>query len=375
MAGLALSMTFVVKHQVPDPVPAGFTPWQVIWTADQDPQAADGVIARNARVGAALAARFGQVAETPRGQLDPEELMLLSDDALPPEAMIHRLARRSAWTFRPEGPVSEVSLCLFDGMATIDMQIADAAPAHHTDIAALVDRIAEVLQHEAAMSLWDYQRSGVVADAPGERAVNHAGGMLDRQARTERNAALRHRAGPAVAILLTLAFVVGTFAAMRLGLDSAGLAAVARTSPVETFVTLEVPQTGLPRLLPDYALIGTVNGNSIRLPVGRPEYIRAAVGARFSVISTGDAGRPYVLLSQVGSTTPTVPVFGGRTLPLHSLLIVVGLSALWVATVLRPLLSRPARFDQITRSGIALSKSGGALAAAVLAGLILRRYF
>lgn len=375
MAGLALSMTFVVTDRVPDPVPAGFTPWQVIWTADHDPQAAQAVIARNARVGAALAARFGQVAETPRGQLDPEELMLVSDDGLSAEALIHRLARRSAWTFRPGGPVAEVALCLFDGVATVDLQIEDASPARHTEIAALVDRIAGVLQHEAAMSLWDYQRSGVVADAPGEQAVLHASGMLDRQARTERNAALRHRAGPAVAVLLTIAFVVGTLATLRLGLDSGSVAEAARTSPVETFVTREVPQTGLPRLLPDYALIGTVKGETIRLPVGRPEYIRAAVGARFSVIPTGDPGRPYVLLSQVGSTAQTFPVFGSRTLPLHSLLIVLGLSAIWSASVLRPLLSRPPRLDQITTVSLTLAKMGGLLGIVFVAGVILRRYF
>ena len=144
---------------------------------------------------------------------------------------------------------------------------------------------------------------------------------------------------------------------------------------MDTFVTREVPQTGLPRLLPEYALIGTVNGNRIRLPVGRLEYIRAVVGARFSVISTGDPGRPYILLSQVGSTAPTVPVFGGRTLPLHSLLIVVGLSALWVATVLRPLLSRPPRFDQITAMSLTLAKMGGMLGIVFVAGVILRRYF
>jgi hypothetical protein len=142
---------------------------------------------------------------------------------------------------------------------------------------------------------------------------------------------------------------------------------------VETFVTLEVPQTGLPRLLPDYPLIGTVNGNSVRLSVGRPEYIRAAVGARFSVISTGDAGRPYVLLSQVGSTALTVPVGGGHTLPLHSLLIVTGLAALWATYVLRPLLSRPPQFDKITTAGLRLARLGGAFAAMVLAGALFRR--
>jgi hypothetical protein len=187
-------MTFVVTDRVPDPVPAGFTPWQVIWTADQDLQAAQAVIARNARVGVALATQFRQVTETPRGQLDPEELMLLSDDTLAPEAMIHRLARRSAWTFPPEGPVAEVALCPFDGMATVDLQIAYASPARRTEIAALVDQIAEVLQKEAAMPPWNHQRSGVVAEVPGEHAVLHASGMLDRQARTERNAARRHRA-------------------------------------------------------------------------------------------------------------------------------------------------------------------------------------
>ena len=61
--------------------------------------------------------------------------------------------------------------------------------------------------------------------------------------------------------------------------------------------------------------------------------------ARFSVISTSDAGQPYVLLSQVGSTALTVPVGGGHTL--HSMLIVAGLAALWGAYVLRPFLSLP----------------------------------
>ena len=46
----------MVTDRVPDPVPAGFTPWQVIWTAGQDPQTAQAVIARNARVGTALEA-------------------------------------------------------------------------------------------------------------------------------------------------------------------------------------------------------------------------------------------------------------------------------------------------------------------------------
>ena len=375
MTGLTLSNPFVVAARVPDPVPAGFTPWQMIWTADLDLPAAQAIIARNARIGTALATQFGPVTETPRGRLDAEDLMLLSDDALPPEALIHRLARRRAWTFRPGGPVAEVALCLYDSIATVDLKVADAAPARRAEIAALVDRIAEVLRHEAAMSRWDYKAGGMVPVAPGELVVQQAAQLLDRRARAARIAALRHRAGPTIAALLTLAFLGATGVALKMGLDSARLTAAITNAPVETFVTREVPHQPLFRLLPDYSLVGTVNGKSIRLPVGRPEFIRAASGARFSVLATGDLQRPYVLLSQVGSTTPTVPVGGDRALPLHSLLVAVGLSARWGVYVLRPLLSRPPRFDQITRAGLVLAKTGGLLGAGVVAGVILRRYF
>ena len=104
----------------------------------------------------------------------------------------------------------------------------------------------------------------------------------------------------------------------------------------DTFVTQEVPQVGRPGLMPDYALIETVDRNSIRLPVGRPEFIRAAVGARSSVISTGDPDRPYVLLSQARSAAMTLPIGAGRALPSLILVIVAGLSAPWKVYVVPP---------------------------------------
>ena len=62
--------------------------------------------------------------------------------------------------------------------------------------------------------------TGVVADAPSERMVLHASGMLDRQAQTEGNAAMRHRAGHAVAAMLMLVLLCATGVAPQMGLNA-----------------------------------------------------------------------------------------------------------------------------------------------------------
>jgi hypothetical protein len=54
---------------------------------------------------------------------------------------------------------------------------------------------------------------------------------------------------------------------------------------------------------------------------------------------------------------------------------VAGLAALWGAYVLRPLLSLPPRFDQITAVGLILAKLGGIPGIVFVAGVIPGRVF
>jgi hypothetical protein len=374
MAAVMINVTFIEAARVPDPVEAGFSPWQVIWHADSDQMTAAAVIERNTRVGKALAEIFPGVAEIPRGHLDPEELALFSDDNLPPEAMIQRLARRRAWTIKSDGPVSDVSLTIFDGMANVDLRITDPSSERRAEIAALIDQVADILRREASMALWDYGTVKIAPEAPGALVMSQSRTALDRQAKANRIAAFERRAGPVVAAILTLMLLAAVAFTLFTALES-GLASTAlRDQPALTFVTLEAPQDGSFRLWPSYILLGTVNGEPARLSVGRPEYLRAAVGARFSVLATGDRDHPYILLSQAGNQVPALPLGNGRALPLHLALVLAGLTALWVLFVLRPLLTRPPQFDRITRSGVAVAKLGGVAGVFMLVGVFLQRF-
>ncbi len=57
------------------------------------------------------------------------------------------------------------------------------------------------------------------------------------------------------------------------------------------------------------------------------------------------------------------------------MLTVAGLAALWGAYVLRPLLSHPPRFDQITTVSLILAKLGGIPGIVFVAGVITGRVF
>ena len=337
-----------------------------LWSADGDPAAARHIRDRNAGIGAALAPVTGPLRRLPHDRLDAEALAVVADDALPPEAVLDRLGRWTTWEARP-APFLGLELELYDAVATVSLRVEEPDAQRRAQAADLLDALADRLSAATGLVAWDLSGHGPVPGPAGHWAMAQAARQLDRVARTVRNDRLARRAGPAMAGGLTLLAVAGIALTLSAGLRRGAVPPGAFPRP-QSFVTERaLPPGGIGPLVWRYELQGQVDSQPVTLRVFRDSYIRAAAGARFPVVPTGDPVAPYALLRPAGVSGPMVPLGFGR-LPLGAVLIAAAGAGLWWALVGRRLRAAfrgaPVDWAGLTRAGM------GLIAAALVAALI-----
>lgn len=309
--------------------------WEdALWVADQDTDLSAQIATRNAEIAHALIAEVPGLTSSKAG-LDLDEY---ADEDLSQEAVLRRYHRVRLLAGTWSG--GELMIRIFDRALEVSFQMVDLSRDEFPRFTRDVQDLLEKIETASGMRPWYAAEHCVESVAAAvSRLLESRAGALRRHFRSTRRERLKRRMGlPLIALSGVAAFALALGIAADAFLEAKILAGVRTDSPV-AFVTDAVPP---PRyrwgVFPQFTLWGHIEGQTQRstLPVFRDEYLRAGVGAPYTVLQTGDPSRPYILRSAYEASLPHIPL-RDRGLPWHVAVAVLPL-ALWYYMFLKPLI-------------------------------------
>jgi hypothetical protein len=293
--------------------------------------------ARAARIEAGLVRRFGAARRLDPDRGDGEALALAASGAVSSQTAVRRLARWRRWIVERAGPpLGDFELTVFDSAAVLRLVGEDVSAGGRQALAAAIDALVAETAALTEMTPWDTALGEPLADgAAGATLVARSSAGLDLLDRRSRREASPRRLGPWAFAAMTLVCAAAAVASVVIGVQVRARAASIAEGPARAFVTramgpVEVGAFGLPR----YLLEGAVEGGpDMVLEAGRAEHLRAAPGARFTVLPTTDPAQPWMLRSKAERLRPMAGPLGLAT-PAAG---VAGALAVWWFAAARPL--------------------------------------
>jgi hypothetical protein len=289
-----------------------------------------------------------------RVPLTRDDLETLSDDdgddgSAPLDDVLARADRHIVL----QGPWAggTLTLRLHDALLSAELALAD----RHDD--ATPAELAVLLDHLAQASGWPLVgRPGEpppTATVAADAAWQHQARLSDRLRRQQQGQRRLQAAGPAGALLLSAGAWALALLLLSHGIETGTLATTTDASRQAEFTVqrLAGARPGL-NLPPRYRLSGIVDGGTraTELEVTRELYLRAAPGARYTVVPTGDLRRPLVLAHELQPPLLRGTGWGLSGSALAALLPL----ALWGWGVARPILRgrTPTMWQQMARRAI-----------------------
>lgn len=307
-----------------------------VWIADQDAELSAEIARRNAAIAQALQTQVPDLISAKEEGLEPEDY---SDEDLSQESVLRRYHRcrvlAGAWSG------GNLVIRIFDSALDVNFQVVnlsrEALPQFIRDLEVLLTKI----ETASGLRVWnaaEHRVEGVATAVP--RLLESHTSALERHFRATRRERWKQRlALPGLAISGLLAFAL----ALGIGADAIEqgelLAGVQANAP-ETFVTDDVPSPQYRwGIFPKFSLQGHIEGQTRQqvLPVFRDEYLRAGVGAPYTVLATGVTSQPYLLRSDYEATLPLIPLHG-TALPWYVVVAALPVG-LWYFIFLKPLIS------------------------------------
>ncbi len=304
----------------------------VRWAADETPQAC----ASLARQAHDIAARLMQsLANLQRRPVDTADLPAMLGNAPDPEASIRRLHRfvqlQGTWE------CGWILIAVYDNVVAVELAI-DAEQPGVDDLDEALARLLTRLEAATRFHFLDQEgrRELDPVSATSLLLTRHHRGLEANRRAARRSRWLRTLGVPS-AILMTIVLGLLAFLIAKAAVEHGSL--VLRTDPasetifVTTALAPPVQRYGISSI---YTLEGKIQGTNeyARLPVSRDTYIRAAPGARYTVLRTSDPSTPLVPQSAY-DPTETIPRIGDHGVAWFVLLALVPVS-LWVVLIAYP---------------------------------------
>jgi hypothetical protein len=309
--------------------------------------------------------------------LDSRALPVLVDNATPLDAAVQR-AKRLCFL---EGPWAqgELHLELWDRHVELYAGVlhpddAAARAALLTDLAALLDRVTIATGLPVQLP---HHPNTANAEQAAQVLLQQQQAALLRVAKAHRRAGRRRAWGPASALLLSALAALAVFWLARQALLDGALAASVQPDRVATFVAQRtVAPAPMSSLTQQYHLSGTIveTGQPAELSVTREVFIRAAPGARYTVVATTDPDSPYLLRGSFEALPPYARLWGAPVSATVGLVLIP--LALWLWWVLLPWWRAPDQGRNAMWQGMSNKVLGlSPLLALLLLVWVWRRFF
>lgn len=313
------------------------------WCADGSVDESEAVARRNRDI----CRRLGQIFPNAQEADDVEEFDQFLDGDLSQEAVVRRLHRTRA--LRAQWRGGQIHIRLFDCVAEVLLPVVDLTledrQAFATDLAECLRQLSTTTGMAPRDALSGKATS---AELAASSLLSKNAPSLDLLAKQVTQFRQRLRRGPASLVILVLLVLVLSFAIVAGALQRGTLMLHVDPSLPQTFVTetLRSPVYQL-GMFPKFALEGRVGpgGDRVLLQVYRNEYLRAGLGAPYTVLPTFRPETSYVLRSDYESAGPILPL-GAYGLAWFVALAILPPLLLYLTTI-RPIL----RAGAVTRSG------------------------
>lgn len=327
------------------------------WAADESPEACAALSTRTREAVERLKKALPDLQPLP---VEAEEVPDLLGRVQDPEVSIRRLHRFARLVGTWE--CGSVLIGAYDNSVEVSLAV-DAARLSSNNLIESLARLLTGLESATHFNFLDQEgrRTLEPASAAALLLERNNKGLLALQRATRRSRRLQALAAPS-AILMTIVVAILAFLIIRGAVEHGSL--VLHTDPAREAVfvttTLTPPALGF-SLLPRYTLEGHIldTGERGRLAVSRDVYIRAAPGARHTVLRTSDPTTPWVLRATFNSDEAVMRVGNGGVawFALVALLPV----ALWGVLVLYPWVrvrgeGRALMKEQMTRNLLSIAK-------------------
>lgn len=302
------------------------------WAADESPEACTALSTRSQETIERLKKAFPDLQPLP---VEAEEVPDLLGRVQDPEVSIRRLHRFARLVGTWE--CGRVLIGAYDNSIEVSLAV-DAVRLSSDNLTESLARLLTCLESATHFNFLDQEgrRTLEPASAAALLLERNNKGLSALQRATRQSRRLQALAAPS-ATLMTIVVAMLAFLIIRGAVEHGSL--VLRTDPAReaVFVTtiLTPPASGF-SLSPSYTLEGRIldTGEHARLLVSRDVYIRAAPGARHTVLHTSDPATPWVLRATFNPDEAVLRVGDGGVawFVLGALLPV----ALWVVLVLYP---------------------------------------
>lgn len=335
----------------------------VRWAADESSEACIGL---SARARETLERLRKDLADLQPLSVDPEEVPYLVGNVHDPEVCIRRFHRLLRLIGTWEG--GRVQIDVFDNLVEVSVNVA-AERLTNGDLRESIERLLIRIESATHFTFLDMEgrRTLKPASAASFLLHRHHKGLLALRRAARRSRRLRILAAPS-AIVMTIITAALMFMIVRGAFERGRLVLHVDPAREETFVTTSlVPPTPEFRVWPSYTLEGHIlaTGERASVPVSREVYIRAAPGARHSVLRTSDPAMPLVLSSMFDPDEPVLRI-GDEAIAWFAIGALLP-AALWGTFVLYPWLrtrgeDRALMMERMTKNLLTFAKLASLLA-------------
>lgn len=343
----------------------------VRWAADEDPEAC---AALSQRIRGTVDRLMQSLANLQRRPVDTADLPPMLGNALDPEVSIRRLHRfvqlQGTWE------CGWILIAVYDNVVEVELAV-DAEQPGADDLDEALARLLTRLEAATRFHVLDQEgrRELDPVSATSLLLTRHHKGLEANRRAARRSRWLRTLGVPS-AILMTIVLGLLAFLIVKAAVEHGSL--VLRTDPAsETiFVTTALlPPARAYGIRTAYTLEGRIQESNgyARLPVSRETYIRAAPGARYTVLHTSDPSTPLIPQSTHDPAEPILRI-GDHGVAWFALAALVPVS-LWVVLIAYPWLrargdARAGTKEQMTKNLLS------AIKLMLLAGIfvIIRRF-
>jgi len=327
------------------------------WAADESPKACAALSTRSQETIERLKKALPDLQPLP---MDADEVPDLLGRVQDPEVSIWRLHRFARLVGTWE--CGRVLIGAYDNSIEVSLAV-DVERLNSGNLSEPLARLLTCLESATHFNFLDQEGRRTLEPALAATLLleRHNKGLLALQRATRRSRRLQALAALS-SILMTIVVAILAFLIIRGAVEHGSL--VLRTDPARAAVfvttTLTPPASGF-SLLPRYTLEGHIldTGERARLAVSRDVYIRAAPGARHTVLHTSDPTTPWVLRATF-NPDEAVPRVGDGGVAWFALIALLPV-ALWGVLVLYPWVrvrgeGRALMKEQMTRKLLSIAK-------------------